>query len=593
MKVGSAAAGVLVGVLLMPGPAAPAVGAAGLVVTGVTVQVRAGEVEVAIAASGPVGYRVQELVGPARVVIDVPGASNGVGAKVIPVHQGPVVQVRVGQFVEVPPVTRVVVDLAARVRYTVVARSPGVVAGFVLPGATSGAAVGTAGPAGPAAGVVAGPAGVGGITVVTQAGPGQGPKLTLDLREAGLPDVLDALARICGLNLVTDSSVGGKVTIRLVGVTCEEALRFLLEANGLGFRRVGETIIVAAAGKLIPPPPPPVTRVYRLQYVQPPLAAPEPLVGTVGASSAGGAGLAGGAGRVAKDVAALLDLFKGTGAQLGYDDRTNALVVTGTPMQQEAVGVLLAQLDVPVAQVMVQATVVDITSNSLRDLGIEWSVLQGSTGTPFGFFEVPPATLPPVGGTPPGQLGIQAVNRDALLAKLHAFMQEGHAKVLSDPRVATPDGQEALIFAGDQIPIVNTTTAGNPPVTSQTVTFQPIGVTLKIIPKVNGDRTVTVQVHPVVTTATAFTAPTAQNPGGLPLIAIREAVTSLRVADGASIILGGLMRFSDVASLKKVPFLGDLPFLGSLFQLTTVTHTESEVVIIMTPRILATGAPVQ
>ncbi len=172
-------------------------------------------------------------------------------------------------------------------------------------------------------------------------------------------------------------------------------------------------------------------------------------------------------------------------------------------------------------------------------------------------------------------------------------MSEGKAKVLSDPRVATPDGQEALIFAGDQIPIVNTTVSGNPPVTAQTVTFQPIGVTLKIVPKVNADRSVTVQLHPVVTTATSFTAPSTGFPAGLPLIAIREAVTSLQVPEGGSVVLGGLIRYSDIATLKKIPFLGDLPFIGSLFSLTNINHSESEVVILMTPRILSTGTPVQ
>jgi pilus assembly protein CpaC len=116
---------------------------------------------------------------------------------------------------------------------------------------------------------------------------------------------------------------------------------------------------------------------------------------------------------------------------------------------------------------------------------------------------------------------------------------------------------------------------------------------LKIIPKVNADRSVTVQLHPVVTTATSFTAPSSGFPAGLPLIAIREAVTSLQVAEGSSIILGGLIRYSDIVSLKKVPFLGDLPFIGSLFSLSNINHTESEVVIVMTPRIMSTGTPVQ
>ncbi len=594
---------VLILVLALPGlgplPAGlagpPAAGAGHVVVTQVTVKVVPGRVQVGIVATGPVEYHTMTLGDPDRLVVDIPGAVNGILGSVLPVRHGPVAQIRVSQFQDIPPVVRVVVDLTRPVRYEVTTPMPTVVAiAFLTPAEQGSAPTAVPGgsstsaqpaapsgrsgpvvPSGPAGATGQGPVSAGpGIVMVRQPGavPGE-EKLNLDLRDAAVVDVLDALARLCGWNLVTDPSVGGKITIHLVGVTCQETLGFLLEVNNLGYRRVGATLIVEPASKLAPPPPGPVVRVYHLQYLQPPL----PSEALVGGGASGVATLSGGAGQVKKDVGALLDLFRGTGATMGYDDRTNALVVTGTPTQQEAVAALLQQLDVPVGQVIVQAVVVDITSTSLKDLGVEWSVMNA----PLTFTEVPP---PPA----PGQLAVGPVLRDALFAKLHALVQEGFAKVLSDPRVGTFDGQEALIFAGDQIPIVNSTTAGNPPVTTQTVTFQPIGVTLKVIPKVNADRTITVQIHPVVTTATSFTAATATNPNGLPIIATREAVTSMQVGDGDSIILGGLMKFSDVANIKKIPLLGDLPFIGSLFRLTNVNHTESEVVIIMTPRILAT-----
>ncbi len=282
--------------------------------------------------------------------------------------------------------------------------------------------------------------------------------LNLDLRNASLPDVIDALARLCGINIVTDSSVAGQVTIHLVGVTCEETLTFLLEANSLGSRRIGDTLIVEPAAKLAPPPAGPIVIVYRLQYLQPPFANTEPLVGSVGATSAGGSGVSGGAGPVQKNVQVLVALFKGTGVSVGYDDRTNSLIVTGTPDQQAAVQALLRQLDVPLNQIVVQTLVVDITVTALSDLGVEWSLVSGSVSTPFEFSEV---SAPPA-----GFLAIQPILRDALFAKIHLFEQQGLAKVLSDPQISTFDGQEALIFAGDQIPINNTTTAGNPPVTS-------------------------------------------------------------------------------------------------------------------------------
>ncbi|MHB8733545.1 MAG: AMIN domain-containing protein [bacterium] len=568
----------------------------------------AGAVEVGIEATGPLTYRTMVLGDPVRYVIDLPGAKNGIEWAARRVGVGAIRAVRVGQVTDAPPVTRIVIDLAQAVQWSV--RRPSgqiVVARLSVPeahgaaaspwsdGGTASAASGSASggsgadpaapstaAAPPASGgapsgsVRAGPpAGVPGI-VVAQQSSGTGRLLTLDLRDAQLGDILDALARLCGLNVVTDSSVSGaRVTVHLVGVTCEQALNFVLDANGLGYRRVGETLVIQPIARLTPPPPGPVMRVYRLQYVQPPIDAQETLVGGAGA----GGTLSGGAGPVKKDTASLLALFAGTGASLAYDDRTNSLVVTGTPPQQEAVVALLRQIDVPIPQVIVQALVVDVSTTFVKTLGITWSIFNGTT-----FTETAPA---------PGQFGIGAIARAALTATLQAAITNGTAKVLSDPRIATPDGQEALIFAGDQIPIVNTTTAGNPPVTSETVTFQAIGVTLKIVPKINSDRTINVLVHPLVTTATSFTPATTTNPNGLPIIATREAVTALRVGDGESVVLGGLMRYSDVKNLQKLPFLGDLPFIGSLFRFTTINHSEGEVVIVLTPRVVATGAPVQ
>jgi|GEM_PF-605047 len=583
----------------------------------------AGVVEIGIEATGPMGYRTMVLSDPVRYVIDLPAAKNGIAWATRRVDLGALQAVRVGQVTDTPPVTRIVLDLAQPIQWSV--RRPAaqvVVARLSVPEAhgptvspwSDGAAASTpsgadsastpavaerpwgarpddsapaAGPSAtmpapgggsrlPPGSVRAGPpAGVPGIVVAQQAG-GTGRLLTLDLRDAQLGDVLDALARLCGLNMVTDSSVSGsRVTVHLVGVTCEEAIRFVLDANALGYRRVGETLIVQPIARLTPPPPGPVMRVYRLQFLQPPMDAQENLTGGGG----GGGTLSGGAGPVKKDTAALIALFKVTGADVVYDDRTNSLLVTGTPAQQEAIVALLRQLDVPIPQVIVQALVVDITATSLKNLGVSWSFANG-----ISFFE---------GGLGAVQIGIGAFTRDALFARLQAFVQNGNAKVLSDPRISTYDGQEALIFAGDQIPIVNTTTSGNPPVTSQTVTFQPIGVSLKIVPKINSDRTIGVLVHPLVTTATSFTPATSQNPSGLPIIATREAVTSLRVPDGDSVVIGGLMRYSDVKNLAKIPILGDLPLIGGLFQLSTTNHSESEVVIILTPRILATGQQIQ
>ena len=583
------------GVLALVCAALPIGALAGVAPAAVTVQrvsvvEEAGAVEIGIEATGPIAHRTTVLGDPVRYVIDVPDSINGVAWSTHAVGVGALRAVRVGQLTDNPPVTRIVLDLAQPTPWSVRRPAAGViVARLVVPEAHGAAAspwadasaneAASAGPERPSGAMnvrAAPPAGVPGI-VVAQGTAGASRTLTLDLRDAQLGDVLDALARLCGFNMVTDAAVaGGRVTIHLVGVTCDEALRFVLDANQLGYRRVGETLIVQPASRLTPPPPGPVMRIYRLEYVQPPVDAQENLAGNSGGTST----LSGGAGPVKKNVNDFVQLFAGTGAQIQYDDRTNSLIVTGTPSQQEAVVALLRQIDVPIPQVMVQALVVDITSTAAKNLGVTWSFFNG-----INFTETP--------GPGPGSFAIGPIARDALQARLQAFVQTNNAKVLSDPRIATPDGQQALIFAGDQIPIVNTTVSGNPPVTSQSVTFTPVGVTLKIVPKINSDRTINVMVHPLVTTATSFTAATAQNPNGLPIIATREAVTNMRVADGDSVVLGGLMRFSDIKNIQKVPFLGDLPLIGALFQLATINHTESEVIIVLTPRVVSTGQLIQ
>jgi len=600
-------AGALLVVLVVALVWTPAPAAGPPVVTNISVSESAGRLELGIQATGPIAYRSFTLGDPDRIVVDVHDATDGLPRDIMSVKKGPVDSIRVSQFTVRPPVVRVVLVLTRPAAADVSMAAPAtVLVAFGTPRPTAAAPSSTP-PAVPAAGgipaavtsgitttpapghvplraVSAGPPGI--AVVQGQIGTSTGPSgilLNLDLRNASLPDVIDALARLCGINIVTDSSVTGQVTIHLVGVTCEETLTFLLAANSLGSRRIGDTLIVQPAAKLAPPPAGPIVVVYRLQYLQPPVANTEPLVGSVGATSAGGSGVSGGAGPVQKNVQALVALFQGTGAGVGYDDRTNSLIVTGTPDQQAAVQALLRQLDVPLNQIVVQTLVVDITVTALTDLGVEWSLVSGSVSTPFEFSEV---SAPPA-----GFLAIQPILRDALFAKIHLFEQQGLAKVLSDPQISTFDGQEALIFAGDQIPINNTTTAGNPPVTSETVTFQPIGVTLKVVPKVNADRTINVSVHPVVTTATSFTPPTPTNPSGLPNISIREAVTQLTVGNGDTIVIGGLMRYSDVTTMTKLPYLGDLPFIGALFRLQNTVHTETEVIILMTPSILATAAP--
>src|SRR3990170_2278886 len=219
-------------------------------VTSIGVKTYPGVVQVAISGSGPLRFRATTMSNPFRVLIDIPGALlAGPVPAVLNVAQPPVLRVRAGQFQQ--STVRVVIDLAAPTAYQVSAVTPSVLAARLTVPQTAAKvtkpAVAVAAAPPPAAPAVA-RAG----TPVAQAppAPATAGRITIDLRNAELSDVLSALAKLCGFNIVTDSSVKGQITVRLADVTCEEALRFILDANNLGLRRLGNNLIVMAADKL-------------------------------------------------------------------------------------------------------------------------------------------------------------------------------------------------------------------------------------------------------------------------------------------------------------------------------------------------------
>jgi type II secretory pathway component GspD/PulD (secretin) len=365
-------------------------------------------------------------------------------------------------------------------------------------------------------------------------------RITIDLRNAELADVLSALSKLCDFNIVTDASVKGAITVRLVDVTCEEALRFILEANNLGFRRVGRSLIILAAEKLAPPP-----------------EVPEPVIYPLGFANAE---------QVRTAIAASVP-----GVRVAIDVRTNILIVFGTAAQQEQVQKILASLDVQVAQIMIETRVVDITTNVLRDLGLSW----GLTGYPI---TVTSVTAP---GGFPATLTVGTTG-GPVIATLAALVQDGKARVLSAPRVAVLDGNKATVNLGEEVPIPQVDTTGR-----ITFTFKPIGVVLEITPRLNREGLITITISPEVSSVIQFL----QTPSGpVPRIASRKATTIVQVRSGESIIIAGMISVEERETVVKVPLLGDIPIIGSLFRRTTTDRRESEVIFVVTPQIVTPPA---
>ncbi|MDR7400623.1 MAG: secretin N-terminal domain-containing protein [Armatimonadota bacterium] len=529
---------------------APA-GAGPLRVTQVTVKDFGTRLVVGVVATGPILFQVTTLstTQPPRVAVDVLNAVVDEHLRTTrPVNKGNVLRVRVGQFQDSPPIARVVIDLVRPVPVDVQRSAPHILVVSVplqAPVTEGQARAAAAAPvpeiSGPLAPAVSAAPGTGVVRTAQQLPTGpQAPGLIrlLEFRGVALADVLSALSKLCAFNMVTDSSVQGTITLRLVDVTCEDALRFILEANGLAFRRLGKNIIISSAEKLAPPPEVPETIAYRLAY------------GNVDA--------------IRSAVAAAVP-----GIRVAVDTRTNSLLITGTSAQHEEVVKVLGTLDVRIPQVMIQAHAIDIASSVLRELGL----LSGVGGTDFGSFFLDSAQ---------NRILFQFVDTDLILFRLQALVTENRGRILAAPRITTLDGNKATILLGDRVPIFTVTTQAG--VTTTTVTFVEVGVKLEVTPRVNADGLMTLTLRPEVSSVAEIVT----GPGGqqAPRVATRSAETVLTVRDGQTIVLGGLISQEERRTLRKVPLLGDIPIIGELFRSTSTDIRESEVVFLITPQIL-------
>ncbi|MBI3975242.1 MAG: AMIN domain-containing protein [Armatimonadetes bacterium] len=533
---------ILAAVLITSAWPAQMAAAAPLRVTSVGVKTFPGVLQVAIAGSGPLRFRTSTMASPGhRILIDIPGAvlDSAVPA-VLPVGRGSVLRVRAAQFATAPPVVRIVIDLAGPTAYEVTAVTPQVLtARLPLPRAAANP-VATAAQASAASAKTGQPL----AQAPPPARPGNGTgRISLELRSAELADVLSALAKLCGFNIVTDASVKGTITLRLVDVTCDEALRFILDANNLGFRRVGKNLIIMAAEKLAPPPEAPEAVIYPIGFAD--------------------------VDKVRAAVAASVP-----GVRVAVDSRANVLIVFGTSVQQEQVQKILAALDIQIPQIMIETRVVDISTAVLKDLGLNWGTTGGILGQPISNFSVT--------GVFPSNFAIN-IGLPGFGVFLTALVREGKARVLSAPRVAVIDGNKATVNLGEEVPIPQVDANGR-----ITFTFKPIGVVLEITPRLNREGIITTTVIPEVSSVIEFL----QTPAGpVPRIATRKANTIVQVRDGESIVIAGMISAQERVTIVKVPFLGDIPVIGALFRRTTTDRSESEVIFIVTPAVVGVGGP--
>jgi general secretion pathway protein D len=258
---------------------------------------------------------------------------------------------------------------------------------------------------------------------------------------------------------------------------------------------------------------------------------------------------------------------------LAIDRRLNAIWVRGTREHIEQVKRQIELIDVPVDSVILETEFVELSETGSRNLGLELTNGSGQIGV---------ASLR-LGEFGPSNADLTKTTASfALQAALFAQIQKGEGRILSKPRISAQSGATAKIITGDALPILTAITLSGVNGVSQQVEYVNVGVTLQIAPRVSPDGYVSSKIYTVVSSVTGFSQ-------GFPTISQREAETSASVRDGESFVIGGLLQESKLSTKSKIPILGDVPVLGSLFRRTTETSGKTELYIIITPRIVKHG----
>jgi len=263
----------------------------------------------------------------------------------------------------------------------------------------------------------------------------------------------------------------------------------------------------------------------------------------------------------------------------------NALIVQGTPEAIEEFRKLVEMLDVRVPQIMVEAQFVEMRVDDARQFGIDWSWIGGETSVDV------------AGIAAGGNVGVSFV-KGRFSALLQTMLNNDHARIINAPRLATMNNQPVTFTISRTFFYFTTDTIVQPPgfagsqvITTNTLNALPVVTTFSVLPQVNGDNTITVDVSTVISDVAGFI--TGPNGERIPEPTATALPTRLRVGNGETIVMGGFIRKNVSTSKRKVPFLSDIPIIGkALFTGTTFTESDSELLIFLTARVIEEeGAP--
>ena len=390
----------------------------------------------------------------------------------------------------------------------------------------------------------------------TQAETFQGEPMSLNLQDVELRSVLQVMADHAGVNLVVGDSVQGRITLRLEDVPWEQALDLVLRSKGLGRRREGNVLLVAPVAEL-------AGQVQGIEPLQ------RELIPVFHAK----------AGELAELLLASLadDRALAGRGSLSVDARTNTLVATQPAARLAELRRLVTQLDVPVRQVMIEARIVEANVDYEKALGVRWG------GPLYGSDRRLGSDLFVDLGVERGgaALGVGLLRSDILLdLELSAMEKSGNGEIISQPKVVTADKETARILKGTEVPYQETTRSG-----ATSVSFREASLSLEVTPQITPDGKVIMAVRVTKDEPDFINAL-----NDVPPIRKNEVNAKVRVTDGQTIVIGGVYSTSQNKVVDKVPFFGDLPYVGRLFRRDALQEKKSELLVFLTPRIMSDQA---
>ncbi len=385
---------------------------------------------------------------------------------------------------------------------------------------------------------------------------------SIEVRDADVSDVLRALAEQSGFNIILGEGVDGKLTLSFKDIAFKDALEIIIKARGLGYTVQNNVFWV---GKQVDISDEHVMEFIRLNYADPATAAQQ----LKGALSAGGTAVA--------------------------DARTNSLIIKDLPKNIEAVRLLLGSIDIQTPQVLIEAMIVETTTNFARQLGVQWggeytsnNVIRGSSILPASSggrnFAV---NLPSAEAT--SGLGIVIGSISSKLAldiELTAAESKGELKIVSRPKISTLNNKPATIHSGltfrvklQGVATTGATAAGG----SAASGLQEIktGIDLSVTPQISSDDFILLNIN------TNKSDPDySHTVDGIPGVSEKSASTHVLIKDGETIVIGGLYKTITSEQKNSVPFLGDIPVLGAFFRNSSKTSGNEELIVFITPTII-------